>query len=279
MKHLISPQTLLSYMNDPEKDLVILDARFDLMNVDYGKEAYAKGHIPGALLVDVEHDLSRPKDGTDGNHPFQTPERLKEIFEAFGISNDTTVVVYDEGDFNGPTRLLYQALQLGLENFYVLDGAIQGYEAAGGTLSTTPHTAAKRGQLTINYKPDMVVDMAYVKACLYDPNTVLIDSRALIRYKGDEEPIYPIAGHIPSAKNYHCAAVLDNGTLRDEDWLRTHFSDLDPSKNIILSCGSGISACVNSLALMQLDIPHTLYNGSYSEWISHPENEVKTGVE
>lgn len=279
MNHGITAEDLYDRMHKSEPP-VLLDCRFDLLNPTYAREAYDKAHIPGAYFLDVDQDLTREKSQTGGNHPFQTPERLKTILEAFGISNDTDVVVYDDGDLNGPTRFLYQALQLGLTKVAVLNGGLPAYLKAGGTTTgeSTP-LPTDPGNICVNYKADMVVDMATVRDSLNDPNTILIDSRARARYLGKEEPVYPVAGHIPGAVNYYCGDVVADGFLLSPDRLAKHFSALDPTKRIILSCGSGISACINSFALMQLNIPHTLYNGSYSEWIQFPENPVHTGAE
>ncbi len=130
---------------------------------------------------------------------------------------------------------------------------------------------------------NLVVPMEYVKSKLYKKDTVIIDCRANERYQGLVEPAYSKAGHIPSAKNYFCKDLIksdfENGSLKDIEFLKKFFKDLNNYDEVILSCGSGISACVNSLALRELDIPHKIYIGSFSDWISYDDNEIKTGQE
>lgn len=278
MKHLITATELIKRMAEDE-DLVIFDCRFNLVNQGYGKLAFSKEHVEGAYYIDPETDLTGPKGKHGGNHPFPDPVAFKVLLESHGVSDDTTIVIYDQGDFNGPARMLCLLNYIGFEHGYILDGGIQAYIDAGGKTEAGPsHPKTKVGNITLNVNKDFAVSIEYVKEKLYQDDTVLVDSRSYSRYLGTEEPLYREPGHIPSAKSYYYGDVLENASLKDKEFLQEHFKELE-GKEIILSCGSGVSACVNGLALAQLDIPYKLYVGSYSDWLSYPENEIKTGDE
>ncbi|WP_077727532.1 sulfurtransferase, partial [Clostridioides difficile] len=265
-------------------NLVVIDCRFDLINRTYGIDSYKKGHIKGSFILDIDKDLSSPTKEHGGKNPLQDPLILKEKLEKMGVDNDTTIVTYDDGDLNGACRLFFQLKHLGLKNVYVLDGGITSFVKEGGELEEKVNIPSCTGkEIRPNINNDLVVPMEYVKSKLYKKDTVIIDCRANERYQGLVEPAYSKAGHIPSAKNYFCKDLIksdfENGSLKDIEFLKKFFKDLNNYDEVILSCGSGISACVNSLALRELDIPHKIYIGSFSDWISYDDNEIKTGQE
>lgn len=283
MKNIISAKELISKLEQND-NLVIIDCRFDLINRTYGIDSYKKGHIKGSFILDIDKDLSSPTKEHGGKNPLQDPFILKEKLEKMGIDNDTTIVTYDDGDLNGACRLFFQLKHLGLKNVYVLDGGITSFVNEGGELEekiNIPNCTGK--EIKPNINADLVVPMEYVKSKLYKEDTVIIDCRANERYQGLVEPAYSKAGHIPGAKNYFCKDLIksdfENGSLKDMNFLKDFFKDLNNYDEVILSCGSGISACVNSLALRELDIPHKIYVGSFSDWISYDDNEIKTGQE
>lgn len=279
MKHLITADDLIGLMAD-KTDLAVFDCRFSLTDHNYARVSYLKEHIEGAYYINLEDDLSGHKGIHGGNHPFADPTALKVLLESFGVSNDTKIVIYDHGDFNGPARMLSQLLHAGLSNSYILTGGINTYKAAGGkTESGYPRPKPTPRKLKLSIDVNMVVTMPYVRDKLYDSKTIIIDSRSNSRYLGLEEPLYRIAGHIPSAKSYYYGDTLQGTALKNLDFLQQHFKDLEKAEEVILSCGSGVSATVNSLALRQLGMPHKIYVGSYSDWLSYPENEVKQGLE
>ncbi|MFL8674125.1 sulfurtransferase [Clostridioides sp. GD02404] len=283
MKNIISAKELISKLEQND-NLVIIDCRFDLINRTYGIDSYKKGHIKGSFILDIDKDLSSPTKEHGGKNPLQDPFILKEKLEKMGVDNDTTIVAYDDGDLNGACRLFFQLKHLGLKKVYVLDGGITSFVNEGGELEekiNIPNCTGK--EIKPNINDDLVVPMEYVKSKLYKKDTVIIDCRANERYQGLVEPAYSKAGHIPSAKNYFCKDLIksnfENGSLKDMEFLKDFFKDLNTYDEVILSCGSGISACVNSLALRELDIPHKIYVGSFSDWISYDDNEIKTGQE
>jgi thiosulfate/3-mercaptopyruvate sulfurtransferase len=283
LKNTISAKRLIDIL-DKEDNLVVIDCRFDLINRTYGIDSYKKGHIPGSFILDLDKDLSKPAEKHGGKNPIQDPYILKEKLEKLGIDNDTTVIAYDDGDLNGASRLFFQLKHMGLKNIYVLDGGLTSYIKNGGKIETKINEPQVVGKtLDVNVDDSLVVPMEYVKSKLYSDETVIVDCRSNERYQGITEPAYEKAGHIPSAKNYFCKDLLNNnydeGSLKDIEFLKNHFEELNKYSEIILSCGSGISACVDSLTLRELDIPHKIYIGSFSDWISYEGNSIMVGEE
>lgn len=283
MKNTISAKELLLKL-DNEDNLVIIDCRFDLIDRDYGIKAYKKGHIKGSFLLDIDKDLSSSVQKHGGKNPLQDPSILKEKLEKMGIDNNTIVVIYDDGDLNGACRLFFQIKHLGIDNVVVLDGGIASFTHNGGALEekiNIPNSTSKKINMKINN--NLIASMDYVKSKLYNPDTIIIDCRENRRYQGIIEPAYSKAGHIPSAKNYYFKDLLkDNfkdGSFKDISFLRSFFLELENYKEVILYCGSGVSACVNSLVLRELGIEHKVYIGSFSDWISYDSNSIKTGEE
>ncbi|MEG0249701.1 MAG: rhodanese-like domain-containing protein [Peptostreptococcus sp.] len=284
MKRLISVPELFDLMESGKK-YVLLDCRFDLMNKNYGPDSYREGHIKGAYLVDIEKDLADSKSKHGGRHPFKNHTDLKKTMENFGVSNDVTVIAYDDGDMQGAARLIFQLNNLGFYNAYALDGGLISYKHHGGQMESNENIPNDNSaKLDIKIDNSFMVDMEYVKSKLYDKDTILIDSRAKNRYLGLEEPVDKVAGHIPSAKSYFFMDVLNvddmtNSSFKSVDFLKKHFKDLDPNKEIIVYCGSGISLMVNALALDIIDMPYKIYPGSFSDWTSYDDNKIATGEE
>lgn len=284
MKRLITVDEFFN-LQKSDKKVVVLDCRFDLMNKTYGIDSYKEGHIKDAFLINIEKDLTDPVGQHGGRHPFKDRDQLKEIIESFGIDNDTVVVTYDDGDLQGAGRLVFQLNNLGFYNAFVLDGGLIAYKAHGGQIETEVRKPTKSDKaFDVKIDTSFMVDMEYVKSKLYDENTIIIDSRSHPRYLGLEEPVDKVAGHIPSAKNYFFMDNLNiddmtNSSYISEDKLKERFKDLDPKKEIIVYCGSGISLMVNALALDKIGIPYKIYPGSYSDWISYDENKIATGQE
>lgn len=279
MKYFVTAEELILMMEEKE-DVVLFDCRFSILDPDHGIVSYQKEHIIGAYYLGIDSELIGAKGDHGGNHPFADPEDLKEMLESFGVTNETTIVIYDDGEMSGPARALTQFLHVGIEKAYILHGGIEAYKEAGGKTEVgTQREKPGSGSLQLNINDEMLVTIDDVKERLYKADTVIVDSRSYERYLGLEEPLHPVAGHIPSAKNYFCKDALDGAYYKDEDSLREHFKELFDAKEIILSCGSGVSACVNSLALRQIGLDHKIYVGGFSDWLSYPENEVKQGEE
>lgn len=276
MKNLVTARWLKA--NIDNENLVIVDCRFNLMDKEYGKRSYEECHIKGAVRVDIETDLSSAAKEHGGRHPLPSVEELKCTFEHIGISNDSIVVAYDDGDLAGPSRLWWILKYLGHEKVYVLKGGINEFKSIDGEV-TLEKTNYKKGHFNINVNESMRVDMNYVKERLHKDNIAIIDSRETPRYNGESEPVDKKCGHIPSALNYFWMEIFNkdgnNLELKSEKELKEHFNKLNNYDEVIVYCGSGITACPNSLALSEAGINHKVYTGSFSDWISYDDNEVE----
>ncbi|MBO3443303.1 sulfurtransferase [Clostridium sp. CCUG 7971] len=277
MKNIVNASWLKDNL-DNEK-LVIVDCRFNLMDKDYGRKSYEEGHIKKAVRIDLETQLSSEVKEFGGRHPLPTIDELKETFESIGISNDSIVIAYDEGDLAGPSRLWWILKYMGHKNVYILDGGINSFKELNGEI-VTDVTRVVRGNFDILINENMIVDMSYVKEKLYNKNVAIVDSRENIRYIGEWEPVDKKAGHIPGALNYFWLDILDKGEnsikIKSKEDLSVLFEKLNDYDEVIVYCGSGITACPNSLALTEIGIKHKVYPGSFSDWISYDDNKVDT---
>ena len=260
-----------------DSQLRIVDCRFSLQDPLAGRQAYDHGHIPGAIFLDLEADLSAPlrHDRRGGRHPLPDPEVLAERLGRAGIGNQHFVVAYDEPPAGGmyAPHLWWLLLWLGHDQVAVLDGGIKVWKEAGYEVSTV---AAEHPPTTFMAypRPEMVVD---AEAVAHRPaGTILIDSRAPERYRGEMEPIDPVAGHIPGAINRNWLDSLDtSGRFKPAALQAERFKGLEGE--IIAYCGSGVSATVNVLALELAGKQARLYAGSWSDWVSDPGRPVAKG--
>ncbi|MDF9753933.1 sulfurtransferase [Pseudomonas hunanensis] len=281
LAQLITPQQLAERLDAP--GLVILDCRFALEDVDYGQRSYAEGHIAGAHFADLERDLSGPVlKGSTGRHPLPDPQRLVERLREWGVDNDSQVVLYDDGPGAFAARAWWLLAWLGKRDaVFILDGGLKAWHAAHLPLSLDPPV---RREGNFSGEPDMalLIDAAHLAKRLDDPAMTLIDARGLPRFRGEVEPIDPVAGHIPGAR---CAAFTDNlgadGRFLPAAQLKQRFAeklgDRAP-EDLVAYCGSGVTACHNLFALSLAGYPlGRLYAGSWSEWINDPRRGVATG--
>lgn len=278
---LISPLDL-----DLKKDqpgLVILDCRFALEDPDYGQRSYAEGHIAGAAFADLERDLSGPvTKGVTGRHPLPQAADLIERLQAWGVSNDSTVVLYDDGTGAFAARAWWLLAWLGKrDGVYILDGGLKAWHAAGLPLSLDAPRAV-RGVFSGSPDPKLVLSAEQLLKRLSRPQLTLLDARGLPRFRGEVEPIDPIAGHIPGAQ---CAAFTDNlgadGRFLPAEQLKQRFAEKLAGRSpqeLVAYCGSGVTACHNLFALCLAGYPlGALYAGSWSEWITDPQRAIATG--
>lgn len=261
-----------------ENDAVIVDVRFQLQDAACGYNAYKQGHIPGAFYLDLNKDLSGDPGVHGGNHPLPDIEVFAKKLGDIGINQNTPVVFYDAENDMYAGRAWWLLHYLGHESVYVLDGGLSAWEAAGNEL-TQELSQVKPTTFVPNILPEAIATMEEVRASVDQPEIVVIDSRAAKRYTGEVEPMYNKRGHIPGAKNYFFKGVLDaNGRYKAADKLAEHFSGLDKNAEIIVSCGSGVSACPNIIGLKTVGFKNVkLYVGSFSDWISYDENELELG--
>lgn len=278
---LISPQALEQRRTQP--GLVILDCRFALEDPDYGQRSYAEGHIAGASFADLERDLSGPvTKGVTGRHPLPEHSALIERFQAWGINHDSDIVLYDDGPGAYAARAWWLLVWLGKrDGIYILDGGLKAWHAAGLPLSLDP-PVVQRGAFSGSPDAALLLGARELEQRLGRSDMTLLDARALPRFKGEVEPIDPVAGHIPGAQ---CAAFTDNlggdGRFLPADRLKERFAEKLGGRSpteLVAYCGSGVTACHNLFALCLAGYPlGRLYAGSWSEWINDPQRGVATG--
>ena len=275
---LIDTHDLSLHLTDPQ--WVIFDCRHDLMDAGKGERLYRQGHIPGAHFANIDIDLSGEKNGTNGRHPLPSPASFAAFLARHGVSTTATIVAYDDAGGQFASRLWWMARWIGLANAYLLDGGILKWVAEGRALSQdvpVPQPVA----LQASPDPLMLWSAAEVQAHLNDPAFGLIDARAPERYRGEVEPIDPVAGHIPGAVNrFYKLNLNDDLTLRPAAEIRREFLDLVSNKepgNVLHQCGSGVTACMNIFAMEYAGLKGSkLYAGSWSEWISDPARPIVT---
>ncbi|WP_095101016.1 sulfurtransferase [Pseudomonas sp. Irchel 3A5] len=279
---LISPQQLAARQLQP--GLVILDCRFALEDTSYGQRSYADGHIDGSSFADLERDLSGPiSKGKTGRHPLPDPQKLVERLQYWGINADSDVVLYDDGPGAFAARAWWLLAWLGKrDGVFILDGGLKAWHAAGLPLSLDP-PGKEPGTFTGQPDGSLVLNAEQLQARLGEPELTLIDARAEARFRGEVEPIDPVAGHIPGAQ---CAAFNENlgpdGRFLPAEQLKQRFAEKlqgRPPESLVAYCGSGVTACHNLFALCLAGYPlGALYAGSWSEWITDPGREVATGA-
>jgi thiosulfate/3-mercaptopyruvate sulfurtransferase len=276
---LISSEELLPHLDDPRWALI--DCRFDLADPAAGQAAYLAEHIPGAVYAHLERDLSAPPTGTNGRHPLPPPGILAAVFSRWGIGHGVQVIVYDDSGGGYAARAWWSLRFLGHDAVAVLDGGLQAWVASGhpvrqGLESRRPASFSPSPRSELKIEADQVL------AGLGSPGVVLIDARAPERFRGEEEPIDPVAGHIPGALNRPWQTNLDaSGRFLPAIALRQQFEALlgaSPASSAVAYCGSGVTACHNLLAMAHAGLLGArLYPGSWSEWSSSASRPVATG--
>jgi thiosulfate/3-mercaptopyruvate sulfurtransferase len=261
-----------------QSDWVIIDCRFSLANSELGSTAYRHGHLPNARYAHLNDDLSSAITTTTGRHPLPDFRVLVKKLGAWGVSNHSQVVVYDDagGAFAG--RLWWLLRALGHDNVAVLDGGIKQWQQQGYEITTTlPRIKPASFRAYLN--PNLWLNAGQVENSIATKTIKLIDARTAERYRGEQEPIDPIAGHIPYALNRPLPLNLNaQGLFLSPDQLRSQFKQLigttDPEK-VVHYCGSGVTACHNLLAMEHAGLTGSkLYAGSWSEWIRNKNRAV-----
>lgn len=271
---LITCDVLADKIDNP--DWIIVDCRYDLADPAAGHRAYLSAHIPGAVFADVHDDLSGPPLTDQGRHPLPAPEQLQMLFRRLGINNDSQVVVYDDsgGAFAG--RLWWLLRYMGHTAVALLDGGWSAWTATGGS-SAGGEQQNPPGNFSGVARREWLVTVNDIPAA-----PLLVDSRDAARYRGDEEPLDKVAGHIPGAVNRPWKTNLDHeGHFKPPEKLRDEFRQLlhgqDPS-SAVYYCGSGVTACHNLLAAVHAGLPMPrLYAGSWSDWCADPARPVARG--
>ena len=264
---------------------VVFDCRHDLADPGKGARLYAEGHVPGAFFAGVDRDLSGPKGRGGGRHPLPESDSFAAFLASHGVTSASTVVAYDDVGGQYAARLWWMARWIGLSRVALLDGGLPKWLAEGRPLTTqVPSKPASPAGLRAQVNEALRVDAATVARRMGDTSCALIDARAGERYRGEVEPIDPVAGHIPGARNRFFKANLRTDlTFRPAEEVRREFEALlagIPPSSVVHQCGSGITACVNFFAMEYAGLTGSkLYPGSWSEWVSDPTRPVARGAE
>lgn len=276
MNNIVTMKWLLARLYEP--DLVIVDCRFALGKPESGRVAYEESHIPRAVYLDLEKDLSSPITQHGGRHPLPELDQLAKRLGQSGIQGNSRVVIYDDQGGAMASRLWWLLKYTGHEQAYVMDEGFTAWKNASYPV-TDEQPIVIPVPYEIKLKPDKLVLVDEVREALVQGTQTIIDSREPRRYAGVEEPLDTKAGHIPGAVNYFWKGVLDDsGHWKETETIREHFSDIPQDAEIIVYCGSGVTACPNVLALEEAGYGNVkLYAGSWSDWISYSENPVATG--
>jgi len=276
MNPIITANQLEELINEGS-DVLICDCRFDLTNANAGYEMYKNAHITGAIYVNVDKDLSGPKTGKNGRHPLPSPEAWAKTRQRLGIANHTHVVAYDSHGGTFASRLWWMLRSIGHASVQVLDGGLDAWNGSVGhtgreptPLATMPEVYPYQGVVTIDEMEQNV------KA---DARKMVLDARTPDRFRGENETLDPVGGHIPGATNRCFKENLVSGKFKSPEQLYKEFVLLIGQQKpgtIIHSCGSGVSACHNLLAMEAAGLSGSrLHVGSWSEWCSDPTRPIE----
>lgn len=279
---LIRRDELALHLGEP--NWAVVDCRFTLGKPDRGHDAYLRGHIPGAVYAHLDRDLAGPVvTGRTGRHPLPDVETFSRTLSAWGIDAAVQVVAADDSGGSMAARLWWMLRWLGHDAVAVLDGGWQAWQEAGYPVREGEETRAPRN-FVAHPRGERVVSVAEVATHLGDPGFRLVDARAPDRYRGENETIDPVAGHIPGALSLPYAGNLDSaGLFRPKEALRSRFraalGERHPTSTVFY-CGSGVSATHDLLAMAHAGLGDgRLFPGSWSEWIADPDRPVARGAE
>ncbi|GAA3821995.1 sulfurtransferase [Nocardioides panacisoli] len=253
--------------------VTVLDVRYRMAGPP-GREDYVAGHVPGAVYVDLDAALAAPP-GTGGRHPLPAPEVFEDAMRAAGVSDDVPVVAYDDWSGHAAARCWWLLRHHGHQDVRVLDGGWSAWQQVGGAVEAGPGPTPERGDFTA-----VAGAMALVEADTVREVDVLVDARAAERYRGEVEPVDPVAGRIPGAVNVPTSSNLrPDGRFRPVEELREVYAAVGALDGGVVAayCGSGVTAAHDVLALELLGVRAALYPGSWSEWITDPDRPVGTG--
>ncbi|MDO4432841.1 MAG: sulfurtransferase [Aerococcaceae bacterium] len=273
LKNFIEPSVLLN-----QTDAIILDVRRG-SSIQSGKDLYDREHVQGAYYLDLESDLSGEVTELTGAHPLPNKTEFEQILRNMGATNNSEFFVYDDGDQFVAARAWFVLKYFGIQSVKLIGGGFPALKKSAVKMSSKT-TPIKNGTITLLPQAQMVTDFDTVKDFSENgkENTVLLDVRAKERYLGQVETIYHKAGHIPRAQSYFYRDIFaQQYELKDKEALQVHFEAI-MDKDIILSCGSGVTAAMTMIALDELGKSSKVYVGSYSEWIKRGE-KVETSDE
>ena len=275
MTPLISANQLEEIINSGE-NVLLCDCRFDLVDAEAGRKAYEESHIPGAIHVDLDHDLSGHKNGSNGRHPLPSPESWAKTKTCLGIGPNTLVVAYDKQGSVYASRLWWMLRATGHANVRVLDGGLDSWNGPMGTIPRKPNPTTQAIE-PMPYVGLVLIDE--VMSNLQSQKNIVLDARANDRFHGENETLDPVGGHIPRAINHCFKNNLSATAFKNPEQLFNDFINLlstNKPSQVIHQCGSGVTACHNLLAMEIAGLKGSrLYAGSWSEWCADPERPIE----
>ena len=279
---LISADALARRLQDDPHGVLVCDCSFDLADPGAGERAFLAGHVPGAVYLHLDHHLSGNKTGLNGRHPLPQLKDFTDEIARLGATRDTQLVAYDSSGGMYAARLWWLMRWAGHRAAAVLDGGLPAWRAAGLEVETGPARPRSPGSFSAGESLVHTVDHAQVRANLQTGDMLVVDARAPDRFRGENETLDAVGGHIPGARNRLFRDNLQaDGRFKPADQLRTEWQAVTggrPADRLISQCGSGVTACHNLLALELAGLPGAaLYPGSWSEWSQQPGAPVATG--
>jgi thiosulfate/3-mercaptopyruvate sulfurtransferase len=275
MTPLISANQLEEIINSGE-NVLLCDCRFDLVDAEAGRKAYEESHIPGAIHIDLDHDLSGHKNGSNGRHPLPSPESWAKTKTRLGIGPNTLVVAYDKQGSVYASRLWWMLRATGHANVRVLDGGLDSWNGPMGTIPRKPNPTTQAIE-PMPYVGLVLIDE--VMSNLQSQKNIVLDARANDRFHGENETLDPVGGHIPRAINHCFKNNLSATAFKNPEQLFNDFINLlstNKPSQVIHQCGSGVTACHNLLAMEIAVLKGSrLYAGSWSEWCADPERPIE----
>lgn len=261
----------------------VFDCSFDLADPGAGRRRYLAAHVPGARYLDLDDDLSSRPTGSNGRHPLPSVAALTDVLSRAGLRAGQQVLAYDDGDGAYAARLWWLLRWLGHDAVAVIDGGMAAWQARGLPVETGEPASVGAGDFSSGPgRTDMVADVLEVVSALGGDVPLVLDARAPGRFMGEANPLDPVPGHIPGARNrFFRDNLAPDGTFKSATELRSDFlgvlGSTAPAK-VVAQCGSGVTACHDLLAMEIAGLPGArLYPGSWSEWIADPARPVETG--
>ena len=275
MTPLISANQLEEIINSGE-NVLLCDCRFDLVDAEAGRKAYEESHIPGAIHVDLDHDLSGHKNGSNGRHPLPSLESWAKTKTRLGIGLNTLVVAYDKQGSVYASRFWWMLRATGHANVRVLDGGLDSWNGPMGKIPRKPNPTTQAIE-PMPYVGLVLIDE--VMSNLQSQKNIVLDARANDRFHGENETLDPVGGHIPRAINHCFKNNLSATAFKTSEQLFNNFVNLlgaNKPSQVIHQCGSGVTACLNLLAMEVAGLKGSrLYAGSWSEWCADPERPIE----
>jgi thiosulfate/3-mercaptopyruvate sulfurtransferase len=276
MSNLVSPEWVDSKITD--ENTVIFDCRFSLADPEMGYKVYEKDHIEGAFYAHLEKHLSGPITTHGGRHPLPSVNILSQFLSSCGVDTEKIIVAYDDQSGTMAARFWWLMKYAGLKKVYVMQGGYTHYKEKGYAVSSKVPDK-KSSEIKLDSNDNMLIKREEVVKAVQENDKELIDAREPKRFKGIYEPIDPVAGHIPTAINVPWEIHFSKpGWWKDKEEIQNLYKDLKlDNKTPVVYCGSGVTACVNVLAMSEagLKLP-ILYAGSWSDWISYKDHEIET---